>query len=189
MTLDIPIIWANDITNWTLEDWQRVAWSNESKFKLFQDGNRVSSCQQGTMQTDSGSIMVCSSGMDWVHWPTLTCHWQMTAMLHCIMTIPPHSWTLCVPAMMCYSSRIMYHVIRFNQNWFQEHLWDFQWIACPPCSLNMNPIKHLWVLVQKSIHTKGLANTNSSYLWAATEAAWPNFSPNVFLPQQVTALC
>lgn len=61
--------WARDHISWTIDDWKKVAWSDESRFKLVRADGRVRvwrrpheamdpSCQQGTVQAGGGSIMV-----------------------------------------------------------------------------------------------------------------------------------
>lgn len=61
------LTWACTHSNWTLEDWQHVAWFDESHYQLLQSDGRVRvwcrphetmdpNCQQGTVRAGSGSI-------------------------------------------------------------------------------------------------------------------------------------
>ncbi|GBM24470.1 hypothetical protein AVEN_41114-1 [Araneus ventricosus] len=63
------LAWAREHREWTLEDWKRVAWTDKSRFRLFQADGRPRiwrqsheamdpSCQVGTVQRHGGSIMV-----------------------------------------------------------------------------------------------------------------------------------
>ncbi|KAJ8871701.1 hypothetical protein PR048_028028 [Dryococelus australis] len=70
------LTWAREVANWTLEDLKHVAWSDESRYRLFRADGRVrvwrkpnkamdSICQQGTVQAGGGSVMM---------WDVFTCH-------------------------------------------------------------------------------------------------------------------
>jgi hypothetical protein len=58
----------------------------------------------------------------------------------------------------------------------------------------MNPIEHLWDVVERSIHTQKRAPTNTRDQGATIQMAWLNISPEVFgplvesIPRQVAAL-
>ncbi len=68
-----------DIKDWTLEQWKKVMWSDESRFTLFQSDGRIRvrreadevmhpSCLVPTVQACGGSAMICGccswSGLD-----------------------------------------------------------------------------------------------------------------------------
>jgi hypothetical protein len=46
----------------------------------------------------------------------------------------------------------------------------------------MNPIEHLWDMVERPIRTEDTAPTNTRGLWAPIQTAWLNISPEVFRP-------
>ncbi|GBM71568.1 hypothetical protein AVEN_82961-1 [Araneus ventricosus] len=61
--------WARDHRGWALEAWKRVAWSDESRFRLLHADGRMriwrqaheamdSACQVLTVQGHGGSVMV-----------------------------------------------------------------------------------------------------------------------------------
>ncbi|GBL91865.1 hypothetical protein AVEN_172782-1 [Araneus ventricosus] len=63
------LAWAREHREWTLEDCKRVAWSDESRFRLLHADGRLRkgrqaheaidpACQVGTVQCHGGSIMV-----------------------------------------------------------------------------------------------------------------------------------
>jgi transposase len=52
------------------------------------------------------------------------------------------------------------HWARVVQYWFEEHS-EMVWL---PRSPDMNPIKHLWDVVERSIRTQNLAPTNTREL-------------------------
>jgi hypothetical protein len=63
------------------------------------------------------------------------------------------------------------------QNWLEEHSGEFRRMVWPPRSPDMNPIEHLWDVVERSIRTQNPAPTNIRELWAAIQTAWLNISP------------
>ncbi|GFV58510.1 HTH_Tnp_Tc3_2 domain-containing protein [Trichonephila clavipes] len=63
------LAWAREHRDWSVEDWKRVAWSDESQFRLLNADGRLiiwgqvheamdPACQVGTVQGHRGSIMV-----------------------------------------------------------------------------------------------------------------------------------
>jgi hypothetical protein len=46
----------------------------------------------------------------------------------------------------------------------------------------MNPVEHLWDMVERSIHTHNPALTNARELWVAIQMVWLNISLEVFHP-------
>ncbi|GFX14827.1 transposable element Tc1 transposase [Trichonephila clavipes] len=62
------LAWAREHRDWSVEDWKRVAWSDESRFRLLNINGRLRICRQaheamdpacqvGTVQGHGGSIM------------------------------------------------------------------------------------------------------------------------------------
>ncbi|GBN73030.1 hypothetical protein AVEN_36796-1 [Araneus ventricosus] len=71
------LAWARQHRHWTVDGWKHVAWFDESRFQLFRADGHVRiwrqphesmapTCQQGTVQSDRASVMVCSAriGLD-----------------------------------------------------------------------------------------------------------------------------
>ncbi|GFV86407.1 uncharacterized protein TNCV_1469691 [Trichonephila clavipes] len=64
-----PLVWAREHRNWCVEDWKRVTWSDESRFRLLNANGTLRiwrqaeeamdpACQVGTVQGHGGSMMV-----------------------------------------------------------------------------------------------------------------------------------
>ncbi|GFV65793.1 HTH_Tnp_Tc3_2 domain-containing protein [Trichonephila clavipes] len=62
------LAWVREHRDWSIEDWKRVAWSGESRFRLLNADGRLRiwrqvhealnpACQVGTVQEHGGSIM------------------------------------------------------------------------------------------------------------------------------------
>jgi len=76
------------------------------------------------------------------------------------MSIP--LWPPCPHPLMATSSRIMHHVTKLesNSNWFLEHDNEFTVVKWPPPSPDLNPIKHLWDVVERELHVLDMHPTN-----------------------------
>ncbi|GFT02914.1 HTH_Tnp_Tc3_2 domain-containing protein [Trichonephila clavipes] len=66
---DTRLGWAREHRGWSVEDWERVAWSDESRFRLLYADGRLRiwrqahgakdpACQVGTVQRHGCSVMV-----------------------------------------------------------------------------------------------------------------------------------
>lgn len=94
--------------------------------------------------------------MAWVR-SAFTCHWLMTALLHCFVTIYLHPYPL---STMSYSSRIMHRIIVLKIIWNGSGV--YRQIVWPLRSADMNTSKHIW---EMSVRTQDLAATNTGKLW------------------------
>ncbi|GFS92009.1 HTH_Tnp_Tc3_2 domain-containing protein [Trichonephila clavipes] len=65
----LRLAWARQHRHWTVDDWKHVSWSDESRFQLNREDERVqvriqpqesmdSTCQQGNVQAGGGFVMV-----------------------------------------------------------------------------------------------------------------------------------
>ncbi|GFT57041.1 HTH_Tnp_Tc3_2 domain-containing protein [Trichonephila clavipes] len=65
------LAWAKEYRDWSVEDWKRVTWSDESRFRLLNDDGSLRiwrqahevmdpACQVGNVQEHGGAIMVWS---------------------------------------------------------------------------------------------------------------------------------
>ncbi|GBN27845.1 hypothetical protein AVEN_222637-1 [Araneus ventricosus] len=75
------LAWAREHREWSLEDWKRIAWSDESRFRLLHADGRLRICRQGheaidpacqvgIVQGHGGSIMVWVV-FSWQFWRSL----------------------------------------------------------------------------------------------------------------------
>ncbi|GFV67738.1 HTH_Tnp_Tc3_2 domain-containing protein [Trichonephila clavipes] len=151
------LAWTRELRDWSVQDWKRVARSDESRFRLRNVERRLriwrqtheamnTACQIGTVQEHGGSIMVCEVS-SWhclgslVHVPTslnairyiefLSDHFHQF-MLFCY----PHGNEVfqqdnCTP-----------HKYRLATDWLEDHSSDFPVINGPPRSLDINAIVH-----------------------------------------------
>ncbi len=152
--------------NWTIEDWKNVAWSDESRFLLQHSDGRLRiwqkehesmdpSCLVSTVQAGGGGVMVWGI----FYWDTLgplvpiEHRFNTTAYLSIVADhVHPFMTTV-------YSSSDVYfqqdnapcHKAQIISDWFLEHDNEFTLLKWPPHSPDLNPIAHLWDVVEREI--------------------------------------
>ncbi|GFW04685.1 transposable element Tcb1 transposase [Trichonephila clavipes] len=83
---------------------------------------------------------------------------------------------------------------RLATGWLHEHSFDFSVTNWPLRSTDLNPIDHLWVVLEQDVKNYHTAPTNLSELWTALANIWQvipveRFQKLVeFLPRRVTAV-
>ncbi|KAJ8890933.1 hypothetical protein PR048_010442 [Dryococelus australis] len=145
------LTWAREVAKWTLEDWKHVAWSDESRYRLFRTDGSVRvwcklneamnpGCQQGTVQAGGGSVM-CGPFMDF-SFPDNGGMFQQDD----------------EPSRRATDVR----------DWFEEHSGEFQRIVWPARFPDMNPIERVWDMVGRAIRTpRSCKPRNIREIWAA----------------------
>ncbi len=150
--------------NWTIEDWKKIAWSDESRFLLQPSDGRVRiwhkahesmnpSCLVSTVQA-AGGVMVS--------WHTLG-HFAYLSIVadhvHPFMaTVHPSSdGYFQQDNAPCHKAQIISH-------WFLEHDNEFTLLKWPPQSSDLNPIEHLWDVVERKIRILDVQPANLQQL-------------------------
>ena len=158
--------WAQAQKNWTVEDWKNVAWSDESRFLLRHTDGRV---RFGTNSMNHGPNLPCVNSPGWCRW----CNGVGNAFLaHFGPVNTNQSSSLNATA---YLSIVADHVHPFMatmypssngyfqrddapcrkakvvSNWVHEHNRKFSVLQWPAQSPDLNPIDHLWSVVEREI--------------------------------------
>ncbi len=181
--------------NWTIEDWKNVPWSDESWFLLLHSDGRViiwrkehesmdPSCLVSMVQAGGGGVMVWGI----FSWHTLGLlvpiehRWNATAYLSIVVDhVLPFMTTV-------YSSSDEYfqqdnapcHKAQIISDWFLEHDNEFTLLKWPPQSLDLNPIEHLWDVVEREIRIMDVQPTNLLQLCDAIMTIWTKISEECF---------
>ncbi len=149
--------------NWTIEDWKNIAWSDESRFLLWhwvriwrkEHESMDPSCLVSTVQASGGGVMVW--GIFYWHTlgPLVPIEHRLNATAYLsIVADHVHPFITTV-----YSSSDGYflqdnapcHKAQIISDWFLEHDNEFTLLKWPPHSPDLNPIEHLWDVVEREI--------------------------------------
>ncbi len=153
--------------NWTIEDWKTVAWSDESRFLLRHSDGRVRIwhkehesmdpfCLVSTVQAGGGGAVVWGI----FSWHTLCplvpidhC-FNATAYLSIVADHVHPFMTTVYPSSDGYfqQDNAPCHQAQIISDWFLEHDNEFTLLKRPPQSPDLNPIEHLWDVVEREIH-------------------------------------
>ncbi len=93
------------------------------------------------------------------------------------------------------SSRIMHrHKTQIISDWFLEHDNEFTLPKWPPQSPDLNPIEHLWDVVEREIHIMDVQTTNLQQLRYTIMSIWTKTSEECFqhlvesMPRRIKAV-
>ena len=178
---------------WTLEDWKRVVWSDETKVNCVgSDGRKwvwkrvgeplSDRLVTGTKKFGGGSVMVWGC-MTW-DGAGLACKidGKMDADLYCKILEDELQETLEYYDKS--SSDIIFqqdndskHTSKKAQTWFKNH--GFQLLQWPAQSSDLNPIEHLWTHVKRRIEEDEEPPNSVHKLWDRIQEEWDKVEPDV----------
>ncbi len=72
------------------------------------------------------------------------------------------------------------HEAQIISDWFLEHDNEFTLLKWPPQSPDLNPIEHLWDVVEREIHIMDVQPTNLQQLCDAIMSIWTKISEECF---------
>ncbi|KAK3562823.1 hypothetical protein QTP86_010397 [Hemibagrus guttatus] len=86
------------------------------------------------------------------------------------------------------------HKAKMLQEWFDEHNNEFEVLTCPPNSPDLNPIQHLWDVLDKQVRSMKAAPRNLQDFKDLLLTSWCQIPQHTFrdlvesMPQQVRAV-
>ncbi len=193
--------------NWTIEDWKNVAWSDESRFLLRYSDVRVRiwhkvhesmdlSWLVSTVQA-GGGVMVWGI-FSWHASPLVPIehHLNATAYLSIVANHVHPFMTTVYPSSDGYfqQDNAPCHKAQIISDWFLEHDNEFTLLKWPPQSPDLNPIEHLWDVVEREIRIMDVQPTNLQQLCDAIMSIWTKISEECFqhlvetIPQRIKAV-
>ncbi len=179
--------------NWTIEDWKNIAWSDESRFLLQHSDGRVRiwrkehesmdpSCLVSMVQAGFGGVMVWGI----FSWHTLgplvpiERRLNATAYLSIVADHVHPFMTTMYPSSDGYfqQDNAPCHKAQIISDWILEHDNEFTLLKWPPQSPDLNPIEHLWDVVE--IRIMDVQPTNLQQLCDAIMSIWTKISEECF---------
>ncbi len=165
--------------NWTIEDWKNVAWSDESMFLLRHSDGRVRiwhkdhesmdpSCLVSTVQAGGGGLIVFRTFSWHTLGPLVLIEHRLNATDYLsIVADHVHPFMTAVyPSSNSYfqQNNAPCHKAQILSDWFIKHDNEFTLLKWPPQSPDLNPIEHLWDVVERENRIMDVQPTNLQQL-------------------------
>ena len=179
--------------NWTVEDWKRVFWSDETKInRLGSDGKQwvwkpigaglIEREVQGTVKFDGGNIMVWGC-MSWEGVGNLAeIEGRMDANQY-VKILGDHLLSSMEESEISLEDLIFQqdndpkHTSKTAKQWFEDH--DIALLDWPPQSPDLNPIEHLWQHIKKELCKYPTQAKGVWEIWERVAEVWNNIKPEV----------
>ena len=172
--------------HWTVEDWKRVIWSDETKINRFcSDGrswcwkrngeSRQPRHVKGTVKHGGGSLMIW--GCMTAHGPGFMCRIVDKMDQYLYKLILEEDLLETIEWYGLDAERVIFqhdndpkHRARSVQNWLDEQ--PFEVLDWPPQSPDLNPIEHLWAILKRRLNQYERPPSGMVELWERIEAEW-----------------
>ncbi|KAK3568332.1 hypothetical protein QTP86_004231 [Hemibagrus guttatus] len=187
--------WAREHQNWTMEQWKKVTWSDESRFPLRHVDGRVHvrllpgehmapGCTMGRRRAGGGSVLLWSMFC----WETLgpAVHVAVTVTRSTYLSIVadhvhPFMETLFPDGCVLFQQdNAPCHKAEMVQEWFDEHNNQFEVLTLPPNSPDLNPIQHLWDVLDKQVRSMEASPHNLQDLKDLQLTSWCQIPQHTF---------
>ncbi len=158
--------------NWTIENCTNVAWSDEFQFLLRHSDGRIiiwhkehesldQSCLVSMVQAGVGDIFLAHFGPLNTNWASFKrhslpeyCFWPSPSLYDYSVSSDGYFQQDNAP---CHKAHII-------SDWFLEHDNEFTSLKLPPQSPDLNPIEHIWDVVEGEIRIMAVQPTNLQQL-------------------------
>lgn len=179
--------------DWTIEDWKRVIWSDETKINRYQSDGKAyfwhrpqEKLQRGqvkqTVKFGGGSLMIWGCFTWWHIGPLFRISGIMNKeiYLHILNSQLPDFVDECAyPA-----EEIIFqqdgdpkHTAKIVQEWLQNQSFKtFKWPAQSP---DLNPIENLWAYVKQQLAKYRNPPSNMDELWSRVQTEWRNIPHSI----------
>jgi transposase len=181
--------------HWTVEDWKRVVWSDETKInRLGSDGReytwirdgvaRNQSHYKGTVKFGGGSLMFWGCMMaDGIGYG---CQIEgnmdaetYTGILKDYMLSSLEYYEKDSGDIVFQQDNDPKHTSKLAKKWFVDN--GIEVMEWPAQSPDLNPIEHLWVHLKRKLKQYATEPTSIHELWARVDKEWNDISPEVCL--------
>ncbi|GBN19316.1 Transposable element Tc1 transposase [Araneus ventricosus] len=201
--------WAREHRDWIMDEWERVAWSDESRFLIHHVDGRVRvrrlpdeqllpSCTAGHTQAGGGGIMLRATFPFAALGPVVVVEQTMKAVnylniiadqLHPYMAFvfPTGNGIFQQDNAPCHKARIVLE-------WFEEHTDEFHLVSWQPNSPDLNPMEHIRDVMERQLRAQTPPYPNISTLRDRCLDIWYNLSPVMYrklvtsMPRRIAAV-
>lgn len=193
---------AKNLKNYTYTDFQKILYSDESKFNLSgSDGfSKVWCCKDVRHLQSNIHRMKKFGGGNVMVWGIITSQGvgkilrvsnSMNSAEYCdvlkngfIETIRMHNLSLSDVLFMqdnaaCHTSKMTREWLRINNIALADH---------PACSPDLNPIEHVWSYIEKKLRLRSLSYNSSDNLWSVIEEEWYKI-PQDYIDKLYWSMC
>lgn len=179
--------------HWTVEDWKKVVWSDETKInRLGLDGRKwvwkkageglSDRLVQGTQKHGGGSVMVWGC-MLW-EGPGYACRIDgimdgdlYTKILEEDLQASLSHYGISAGDVIFQQDNDSKHTCKKAQTWLKDH--DFNVLLWPAQSPDLNPIEELWTHVKRKLSAHEVAPKGILELWERVEEEWNKIDAEV----------
>ncbi|CEL60454.1 hypothetical protein RSOLAG1IB_12359 [Rhizoctonia solani AG-1 IB] len=200
--------WARLHATWSLEDWAKVAFSDESKFLIFnangpvyywkkQGGPMKDSYTKPMIKYGAGSVMVWGCIL---HDRVGQLHLIEDTMTAAVYTqILSHAYLGTIRSIRRRVSSIIFqhdndpkHTAKVTTKWPLDH--KIPVLPWPSSSPDMNPIEHVWAYLDRQVRLRSVLPTSRDGLWRALHEEWQKIPPSFIaklyrsMPRRIAAV-
>jgi transposase len=172
--------------DWTVDDWERVIWSDETKIARFgsdgrswcwvRDGGSLSDRQvKQTRKHGGGSVMVW--GCMTAHGPGFLCKIEGWMDQHLYKSILEDELASTIEHYSLKEDSVIFqhdndpkHMAKSVQEWLNNQA--FHILEWPPQSPDLNPIEHLWSHLKRQLNNYETPARGMLELWERIESQW-----------------
>ncbi|GBL94520.1 Transposable element Tc1 transposase [Araneus ventricosus] len=201
--------WAREYRDWIMDKWKRVAWSDNSRFLIHHVDGRarvrrlpgeqlLPSCTTGHTQAGGDGIMLWGTFSWAALGPVVVVEHTMKGanylniiadQLHPYMAFvfPTGNGIFQQDNAPCHKARIVLE-------WFEKHTDEFHLMSWPPNSPDLNPMEHIWDVMERQLRAQTPPCPNISTLRDRCLDIWYNLSPVMYqklvasMPRRVVAV-
>ena len=187
------LAFAQKYQNWTVEDWKRVIWSDETKINRYGSDEKqwvwkqagqglIDREVQGTVKFGGGNIMVWGC-MGWEGVGRLAeVEGRMDATQYVDIlenNLLPSMEELEISAeeFIFQQDNNPKHTSKKAKKWFEDN--DISILDWPPQSPDANPIEHLWEHIKRQLNKYPTKPKGVWEIWERAAEVWANVTPEV----------